>query len=132
MKLQKILLLACALLMVSTVFTQAQSSEVKAITVSEFEELAKNKGAVRILDVRTPEEMAEGHLPNAKNIDYTNDNFKREIAKLDKKRTYLLYCKSGIRSGNAASIMKAAGFTHIYSLDGGIEAWQKAGKPIEK
>ncbi|MEB2780978.1 rhodanese-like domain-containing protein [Algoriphagus sp. C2-6-M1] len=132
MKLQKILLLACALLMVSMVVTQAQSSEVKAISVSEFEELAKNKGAVRILDVRTPEEMAEGHLPNAKNIDYTNDNFKPEIAKLDKKRTYLLYCKSGIRSGNAASIMKAAGFTHIYSLDGGIEAWQKAGKPIEK
>ena len=57
---------------------------------------------------------------------------KSEIAKLDKKRTYLVYCKAGVRSGNAASIMKAAGFSHLYSLDGGIDAWQDAGKTIEK
>ena len=61
-----------------------------------------------------------------------NENFKSEIAKLDKKRTYLVYCKAGVRSGNAASIMKAAGFSHLYSLDGGIDAWQDAGKTIEK
>ncbi|MEB2774496.1 rhodanese-like domain-containing protein [Algoriphagus sp. D3-2-R+10] len=132
MKLQKILILTFAIILVSTVFTQAQSSKVIALSVAEFEELAKNKGAVRILDVRTPEEMAEGHLLGVTNVDYKNNNFKSEIAKLDKKRTYLLYCKTGVRSGDAASVMKAAGFTHIYSLDGGIEAWQEAGKPIEK
>lgn len=132
MKLQKIIFLILALVLVKIDYTQAQSSGVKAISVSEFEELAKNKGAVRIIDVRTPDEMAEGHIPNAKNVDYKNDNFKSEIAKLDKNRTYILYCKIGVRSGNAADVMKAAGFTHIYSLHGGIEAWQEAGKPIEK
>ncbi len=132
MKFQKIIFLLLALVLVKIDYTQAQSSEVKAITVSEFEELAKNKGAVRIIDVRTPDEMAEGHIPNAKNVDYKNDNFKSEIAKLDKNRTYILYCKTGVRSGNAADVMKAAGFTHIYALNGGIEAWQEAGKPIEK
>ncbi|REG90647.1 rhodanese-like domain-containing protein [Algoriphagus antarcticus] len=132
MKLQKILFLAIALVLVKIDFTLAQSTEVKALNVSEFGELMKNKGAVRVIDVRTPDEMAEGHLPGSINVDFKNDNFKNEIAKLDKKRTYLLYCKTGIRSGDAASMMKAAGFTHIYSLDGGIEAWQEAGKPIEK
>ncbi|SFB21151.1 rhodanese-like domain-containing protein [Algoriphagus aquimarinus] len=132
MKLQKIIFLILALTLVKIDLTYAQSSGVKAISVSEFEELAKNKGAVRIIDVRTPEEKAEGHIANAINVDYKNDNFKSEIAKLNKNRTYILYCKTGIRSGNAAAIMKAAGFTHLYSLDGGIEAWQEAGKPIEK
>lgn len=132
MKLQKILFLAIALVLIKTDFTQAQSFETKALKTSEFAELMKNKGAVRVLDVRTPEEMAEGHIPGAINVDYKNNNFKSEIAKLDKRRTYLVYCKTGIRSGNAASIMKEAGFTHIYTLDGGIEAWQEAEKPIEK
>lgn len=132
MKLQKILFLIIALSLVKIDFIQAQTPEAKTISVTEFEELAKNKGAVRILDVRTPEEALEGHVPNAKNIDYKNDNFEREISKLDKNRTYLLYCKTGIRSGSAAAKMKAAGFMYIYSLDGGIDAWKEAGKPVEK
>ena len=132
MKLQKILVLVFALVLVKTDFTLAQSSDIKELSPLEFEGLMKNKGAVRIIDVRSPEEMAEGYLINAINIDYKNDIFKDEISKLDKNRTYLLYCKTGIRSGDAASIMRAAGFTHLYSLDGGIDAWKEIGKPIEK
>lgn len=132
MKLQKILLLVAALVLIKMDFALAQSTGIKTINASEFQELMKNKGAVRVIDVRTPGEVAEGHLPDAKNIDYQSDDFKSEIAKLDKKRTYLLYCKAGTRSAKAASIMKAAGFTHVYSLDGGIDAWKEAGKPIEK
>lgn len=132
MKLQKILLFSLAFVLVSMSYTFAQSTDVKGISVAEFEALMKNKGAVRVLDVRTPAEVAEGHLPGAVNIDYTNENFKSELAKLDKKRTYLIYCKAGVRSDNAASIMKAAGFTHLFTLNGGIEAWQEAGKAIEK
>lgn len=132
MKLQKILFLAIALFLVKTDFTLAQTSEVKALSPAQFEELMKNKGAVRVIDVRTPEEMAEGKIPGAINIDFKNENFKSKIAKLDKRRTYILYCKTGIRSGNAASDMRAAGFTHLYSLDGGIEAWKEAEKTIEK
>lgn len=132
MDFKKNLFLSAALLLVNIGFSIAQSSEIKAISVAEFEGLMKNKGAVMVIDVRTPEEMIEGNLPGAKNVDYKSDNFKNEIAKLDKSRTYLLYCKTGIRSAKAGSFMKAAGFTHLYSLDGGFEAWQEAGKPIEK
>jgi phage shock protein E len=132
MKFQKILFLVIALVLVKIDFTLAQTSQVKALNPSEFEGLMKNKGAVRVLDVRTPEEIAEGHIIGAINLDFNSANFKSEIAKLDKRRTYLVYCKSGIRSGNAVSMMRAAGFTHLYSLDGGIDAWQEAGKPIEK
>ncbi|SFT97969.1 Rhodanese-related sulfurtransferase [Algoriphagus locisalis] len=132
MKLQKILVLVIAFALVNVSFAQAQSSKVKALNPSEFEGLMKNKGAVRVLDVRTADEMSEGYLPGAINIDFKNENFKSEIAKLDKRRTYLIYCKVGGRSGEAAKMMREAGFTHLYSLDGGIDAWQEAGKPIEK
>lgn len=132
MKLQKIFFVFIAFALINTSFAQAQSSKVKALNPSEFEGLMKNKGAVRVLDVRTPEEIAEGALSGAINIDFTNDNFKSEIAKLDKRRTYLIYCKVGGRSSEAAKMMREAGFTHLYSLDGGIDAWQEAGKPIEK
>ncbi|WP_425635965.1 rhodanese-like domain-containing protein [Algoriphagus yeomjeoni] len=132
MKLQKILVLLIAFALVNINFVQAQSAKVKAINPSEFEGLMKNKGAVRVLDVRTADEMSEGYLPGAINIDFNSGNFKNEIAKLDKSRTYLIYCKVGGRSGEAAKMMREAGFTHLYSLDGGIDAWQEAGKPIEK
>lgn len=132
MKLQKILVLLIVFALVKINFAQAQSSLVKVLNPSEFEELMKNKGAVRVLDVRTAEEMSEGYLTGAINIDFNSSDFKNEIATLDKRRTYLIYCKVGGRSGEAAKIMREAGFTHLYSLDGGINAWQEAGKPIEK
>ncbi|WP_192085958.1 rhodanese-like domain-containing protein [Algoriphagus sp. Y33] len=132
MKFQKILFLVFSLAMIKIDFVLAQSSDSNTISVTEFEELAKNKGAVRIIDVRTPEEVAAGSILNAQNIDFKNDNFKRKIAKLDKNRTYLLYCKAGIRSADASLLMKEAGFTHIYSLEGGIDSWIEAGKTIEK
>ncbi len=132
MKLQKILFLALALAFVKIDFAHAQTSPVKNISVAEFEELMKNKGAVKVLDVRTPEEVSEGQLIGAINLDYKNENFKTEIAKLDKRITYLVYCKAGVRSEQAAILMKEAGFTHIYALEGGFDSWKEAGKPIEK
>jgi rhodanese-related sulfurtransferase len=132
MKISKILFLVFALALVKIDFVHAQTSPVKNISAAEFEELMKNKGAVRVLDVRTPEEVADGHLVGAVNVDYKNDNFKTEIAKLDKRKTYLLYCKAGVRSEQAAILMKEVGFTHVYALEGGFDGWQEAGKPIEK
>ena len=131
MNLQKILFLVLALVLVKIDFTHAQTSPVKNISAAEFEELMKNKGAVRVLDVRTPEEVAAGRLVGAINLDFKNDNFKSEIDKLDKRRTYLVYCKVGGRSEQAAKLMKETGFTHVYALDKGFDGWQEAGKPIE-
>lgn len=77
-----------------------------------------------ILDVRTPEEFAEGHLPNAINIDVTNTNFEEEVNKLDKKLSYLVYCRSGKRSSAATSKMATLGFQKITNLEGGISNWK--------
>ncbi|MDO1447378.1 rhodanese-like domain-containing protein [Rhodocytophaga aerolata] len=87
-----------------------------------------NQGIV--LDVRTTEEFTESHLPDARNIDYKNEAFKDSIQTLDKSKPYYVYCKSGVRSGKAAEIMREMGFTRVYNMEGGIDAWKKEGMPL--
>lgn len=73
-----------------------------------------------LVDVRTPSEFNISHIPGAINVDYENSNFIVEIAKLDKTKTYFVYCRSGNRSSKAISIMKNEGIKNIYELQGGI------------
>jgi len=77
-----------------------------------------------VLDVRTPAEIAQGKIPGAFDLDIRNPAFKGEVDKLDKAKTYLIYCKSGGRSGRACSIFKDAGFEKIYNLEGGYDGWK--------
>ena len=78
-----------------------------------------------ILDVRTPEEVAQGMIPNAMAIDiYKGQGFIDEIEKLDKTKTYYVYCRSGARSGQACSVMNQLGFKNAYNLTGGFMEWQ--------
>lgn len=79
-----------------------------------------------IVDVRTPEEFANGALPKAVNISVTSLDFPFEINKLDKEKPVMIYCKAGSRSARAAVTMKALGFDTIYELEGGYTAWQVA------
>ncbi|MFC2005053.1 rhodanese-like domain-containing protein [Chloroflexota bacterium] len=76
-----------------------------------------------IIDVRTPEEYAKGHIENAVNIDYSSENFQDEIDKLDRSKTYLIHCQSGRRSAGALNIMKELNFTTIYHIYGGMLEW---------
>ncbi|MBI1226458.1 MAG: rhodanese-like domain-containing protein [Bacteroidetes bacterium] len=78
-----------------------------------------------ILDVRTPAETAEGMIDGAIEIDYEADNFETQVDKLDKEKTYLVYCKSGGRSSEACDIMANKGFKNLYSLKGGYTAWRE-------
>jgi len=87
-----------------------------------FERLM-NKSNTVVLDVRTPEEFKEGHLPNAVLLDFNGGVFDAEFEKMDRTKTYLVYCKSGRRSDKAASKMKATGFENVIQLKGGIQAW---------
>lgn len=78
-----------------------------------------------ILDVRTPEEVEEGYIPNATNIDiYLGEEFMSELEKLDKTKNYYVYCRSGKRSGQACSIMNSMGFANTYNLEGGFMDWE--------
>ncbi len=105
----------------------AQPAQVVDIDVNQFKEMMSRPDVV-ILDVRTPQEVAQGTIgDNVVNIDVTNKPlFEQEIEKLDKDKTYLVYCRSGRRSRIAAEEMVRRGFDKVYNLKGGILAWQQA------
>ncbi len=79
-----------------------------------------------ILDVRTPWEFVESHIQDAKNLDFTDPDFYEMLEKLDKEKNYLIYCKSGQRSSKVLEIIKKLGFTQVYNIKGGYEAWKSA------
>jgi len=79
-----------------------------------------------VLDVRTPKEIAAGKIPGAFDLDVQNPEFKSQVEKLDKAKTYLVYCKRGGRSARACSILEKAGFEKIYNLKGGYDGWKAA------
>lgn len=83
-----------------------------------------------ILDVRTPEEFTEARIDGAVMIDFYDDDFEAQLAELDPDATYLLYCRSGNRSGQTTEIMRTLGFTDVADVDGGILAWTSAGLPV--
>jgi rhodanese-related sulfurtransferase len=85
-----------------------------------------------LLDVRTPEEVADGFIEDAINIDYTDSSFAEKIQGLDKSKTYFVYCKSGKRTAGAVDHMKQSGFKNIYTLDGGYTSWVENGLETAK
>jgi len=116
---------------------QAGSTQ-KAVKVIESEEakviIEEKKGSPDfvILDVRTDEEFAVGHIEGAENIDVKSESFKDEVGKLDKSKTYIVHCRTGRRSETAVKVMEEMGFTDIYWMQDGIVGWQDAGFPVTK
>ena len=104
----------------------------QSISVSDFDKKISATPNVQLIDVRTPEEYAGGHLKNAININYNSDDFEHQLASLDKSKPVLVYCLSGGRSSKAASKMQEMEFSEIYNLDGGIMKWNSAGKPVDQ
>lgn len=99
--------------------------------VSEFNDYIKEPG-VQLIDVRTPEEYAEGHIAGSTNINYYASNFVTECEnELDKNRPVAVYCRSGHRSGLAARVLSKAGY-NVTNLEGGILAWNAANMPTIK
>ncbi|MEQ1702514.1 MAG: rhodanese-like domain-containing protein [Ilumatobacteraceae bacterium] len=85
--------------------------------------------SLTIIDVRTPEEFAAGHLEGAINVDIESGQFSARIEGLDHTATYMVYCHSGRRSAIATDTMVTAGFTEVYDV-GGIADWIAAGLPV--
>lgn len=99
------------------------------LTAAEFSEKIKELPNAPIIDVRSPDEFSNGHLTNAKNVDWNGDTFDAEIAGLDKTKPVFVYCLSGGRSSSAASKMRSEGFTTVYELNGGMMKWRAADLP---
>lgn len=104
---------------------------IQVLPIEKFEKMM-NKKKNMLVDVRTPEEVSEGQIAGALNINFLGENFASEIQNLNKNKTYLLYCRSGSRTRKAADQMQKAGFKKVYMLEGGITAWKEAGKPVQK
>lgn len=104
-----------------------------SVTVSadDFQKKMSSLKDVQLVDVRTPDEYREGHIKNSLNINVQGSSFEAEVAKLDKKRPVMVYCRSGGRSASAQRMLIDMGFAEVINLDGGIRGWQSAGKPVE-
>lgn len=112
-----------------------QAQEAGSLSVAEAKEYIdahKDDPTFTLLDVRTPEEYAEGHLPGAKLLDFKAPDFAAKLEDLPKGNTYLVYCRSGMRSAKAAALMREKGFPAVLNMQGGILEWQKAKLPTSK
>jgi len=83
-----------------------------------------------IVDLRTPQEYARGKIKKAINLDYHSPAFIDDLKKLNKEKTYLIYCLANVRSANALKLMGHLGFREVYNLLGGIRQWYHEGQPI--
>lgn len=120
----KMLLFGLVIIPVCTNSLWAQNSRGKHILVTPAKaERILKKQFVEVLDVRTKAEVDAGHLPNARNIDFKNEEFATLVSKLPRDKTYLIYCRTGVRSSKAAEVMQMAGFKKVYEIKGGITAY---------
>ena len=114
---------------VTTIDDSAGGASFGLVTPQTALELA-GRDDVTVIDVRTPEEFAEGHIEGATNIDFYSPTFGNDIMTLDAGQEYAVYCRSGNRSASTTAFMSENGFDSIYELQGGIVAWESAGLPI--
>jgi len=109
----------------------AKAPLTRNVDVAKFDQLRAGTNVV-ILDVRTPAEYAEEHLPGSILLNYRAPDFAEKVAKLDKSKAYLVHCAGGGRSARACTKMETLGFTNLVNLEGGLGAWKEAGKPVAK
>lgn len=110
---------------------KAQNS-VKVLTAEEFAAAVKADKKAVVLDVRRPDEFAAGHIEGAVLLNFLDTvAFNAGVEKLDKSKTYYIYCRSGRRSNNAAVLMQKKGFT-VFDLGGGFLSWQRYNLPWVK
>ena len=128
----KSLLKLTAILLFSVVVTGCNAQEkskvnekeqvINVISPNDFSKMATNQ---LVVDVRTPKEYQEGHIENAKNINFYDDNFLGQFSGFNKEASVFIYCKSGGRSGKAAKKLAEYGFKKVYDLQGGYLNWTK-------
>ena len=99
------------------------------VDANAFNELVKANNQAQLIDVRTPEEFAKGHLINALNFDWNGNEFDKQVSSLNKEVSVFVYCLSGGRSAAAAAQLRSAGFKNVIELNGGIMKWRGANLP---
>lgn len=108
--------------------SQNTSNAQSKLSPDQFDRMLQQDPAIQLVDVRTPKEYKSGYIAGAKNLDFYEDDFAQQIAKLDKSKPVMVYCAKGGRSASAAEQLNQAGFLKVYDLSGGMDAWKEAGK----
>ena len=115
--------------------SQTSAADIQPVTAQQADELIQaNNGNPDfiILDLRTPREFDQGHIAGARLIDYYNPQFTQRLKELDRSKTYLIYCRTGNRSGRTMNMIADMGFGKIYHLKAGIVEWAARKLPLVK
>jgi rhodanese-related sulfurtransferase len=83
-----------------------------------------------LLDIRTDPEIEAAHIHGTTSLDFYSPAFRDDLARLDRSKTYLIYCRTGNRTGQAYTMMEDLGFDKVFDMGGGITAWQALGYPV--
>lgn len=132
-----ILMLIVVIIILTLVFTgilraQNKTTHRTDLTTEQFKEYLTRDPKAVLIDVRTPEEFAAGHLKSAINISVTDPAFEKKVAGFAKDKPVLVYCRSGHRSAVASGKLATLGFINILNLEKGINSWQAAGEAVVK
>lgn len=101
-----------------------------SLSPKEFQDKIASVPNAVILDVRTKDEVRQGYIKGAMNFDFNAPEFNTLMQGMDKTKPYFVYCAAGKRSAKAAERMRDMDFQHVYTLDGGLNAWQADGLPV--
>lgn len=105
-----------------------EATGLRTVTANDAQAvIAAGGDDLMVLDIRTPEEFAEGHIDGAVNIDFYAPDFGDRLAELDPDDRYVLYCRSDNRSGQTMPALEELGFGDVAEIDGGVVAWAEAG-----
>lgn len=105
-------------------------SEAPSITAAELSARRETGAAPVVIDVRTPAEFAQGHIPGALNIPF--DQVAARISEVDAPHGVALYCMVGPRARKGEAALLSGGYTSVLHLEGGLDAWQTGGFPVER
>jgi phage shock protein E len=129
----KTLIICLALLFcIKKSYGQEGEAPIKNVSVEEFKRAMDSIQNEVVIDLRTPEELKQGKIAGAIEIDYFGADYESAISQLDKNKTYLLYCAGGGRSSETAELMYKMGFGNLYNLEGGFNGWVKKKMAVKK
>ena len=131
---KKLILLFIAFVSIVNVSNaQSKNAVVTNLSSERFKAIIANDKVGAIIDLRTTEELKKkGYIKGAVQLDFLAADAEKQIDKLDKNKTYYIYCASGGRSSDAAAYMEKSGFKRVYTLEKGISDWLLKGFPVEQ
>lgn len=109
---------------------QANPADLAPAKADSLIKASKKDSLFRLIDIRTPEEVATGRIGNATMIDFYAPDFQANLGKLPRDAKILLYCRSGNRTGQTLRLMESMGFKNVRHISGGINAWKAQGLPV--